>query len=741
MSDNNNNNNDDGVNLLKIVELRLQLGSSEDDQENDESKQTQDDHDGGSSSRSPPVACLAAAAATPPLPTSTTSGFDIMKIVRERADAARLETAGGLELVALTEKIGTTSQMIDNSQDRTTDDAQVPQPTILTRQPEYSRQQQPGAYAVDGPGLANDRENHSNTGSNPGTNEEGLDNWVEEIADDEIIAHPIDDDQQIGLLPNAEPLPSNAISRAYYWRQKLLCSLSAEIIVAFVAVFFFVLIFVLTSSKQGNRNQLPNQNESIRIIPGNPVEATTSETFLESLNLPQCTLEALANSRSLQSKAYQWLVNNINNQTTTQPHLPKWRLIQRFAMATFYYSTRGDYWVKNRGWLDWETNECSWEQIVFNQTFSPDLCCNEMGEIKALQFWNANNMEGTIPPEISLLGKSLQSFKVHQQLQLRGTIPTEFGLLTKLTGLVLSVTNIDGSFPSEFGQLQSLQELHLILTSNQGQIPSEIGRLSNLSTFAVVRTDLTGSVPGELYKLPGLQSLTIQECPRLETEYILQEVIQTAKKLRSLMLSSQSSGTVMSIPSEIGKLTELERLHLIDWTNQGTIPSELGQLTKLTSLYMPGNSISGILPHEVFELTELINLNVGSNQLQGTLPPVLFSKLSQLKFISINDNMFSGTVPTELGQLSGLRKLEVQNTSLSGTLPTEILMLEQLTCLVVTETSLSGSIPEELCDRMYQQEIKCYGPPPCKVLRMNTSITACHGTSLCGCDCGPCKPN
>ncbi|CAB9529362.1 unknown protein [Seminavis robusta] len=348
---NNNNNNDDDVDLLKIAELRLQLGNSEDDQENDESKQTRDDHDGGTSSRSPPAPSLAATAAVPPLPTSTTtSGFDIMKIVRERADAARLETAVGLELVELTEKVGTTQMGNNSCHDRITDNAQVPQPTILTKLPEFSRQQQmnPGAYAVDGPCLANDRENRSNTGSdtgsntgsNTGTSEEGLNNWLEEIADDEIIAHPIDDDQQIGLLPNAEPLPTNRRSRQY-WRQKLLCSLSVEINVAFFLVSIIVLI-LLATSKQGNKNQIPQKNGSI-YTPPNPVEVATAQTFLESLNLPRYTLEALANSRSPQTKAYQWLVNNINNQTFTQPDLPKSRLIQRFAMATFFYSTRGDY--------------------------------------------------------------------------------------------------------------------------------------------------------------------------------------------------------------------------------------------------------------------------------------------------------------------------------------------------------------------------------------------------------------
>ncbi|CAB9511606.1 Leucine Rich Repeat [Seminavis robusta] len=716
MSNNNNNNNDsddDDVDLLKIVELRLQLGDSENCQEN-ESKQAVVGSSSCSSS-SPTSSSRVASAAAPTLPPSTTtSDFNIMKIVRERADAAHLETAGDFELVELTEQAGTTSQMSDN---RNKDDAQVPLQKILTRQSEYSGQKQrnPGAYVVDGPGLANDRENHSNSSS--GTSEEGLDNWVEEIPDDEVIAHPMDNDQQTGLLPNAEPLSINQRSRHK-------SSPGDEILVL--------------TSKQGNGKQLPNQNESTR-IPASPVEvAASAQTFLESLNLPRYTQEALANSRSPQFKAYQWLVNSINNQTFIQPDLPKWRLIQRFTMATFYYSTRGDYWVKNRGWLDWETNECSWEQIFDGIIFSPEVICNDKGEIKALAFTHANSMEGAIPPEISLLGKSLQSIKVIWQLELRGTIPTEFGLLTQLTQLTLAVTNIAGSIPTELGQLQSLQILHLSAIRIHGQIPSEIGRLRNLSEFAVTETDLTGSVPRKLYKLPDLQSLTIRECPGLETEYILQEVVHNAIQLRWLSLSKQSIGTLMPIPSEIGTLTQLRFLCLENWNLHGTLPKEIGKLGKLATLMLSGSSISGTLPPILLELTNLAFLYLVSNKLEGILPPDLFSILTNLQELHINDNLFLGTIPMEVGQLSDLWTLKLQNTNLSGTLPTEILMLENLASLVVTDTSLSGSIPEELCNKLYQQETKCYGGH-CKLLPVKSNTTVCHGTSLCGCDCGPCQ--
>ncbi|CAB9501784.1 Leucine Rich Repeat [Seminavis robusta] len=572
-----------------------------------------------------------------------------MKIVRERADAARLEleTAGDVELVQVAEKEIDNNN--NNNYDSTAEDAQMPQQTILTRQPGYScRQLQwiPGAYPVDGPFLANDR-------SNTGTSEEGLDNWVEEIADDEIIAHPIDDDQQIDLLPNAEPLPTDQRSRQY-WRQKLLCSLSAEIIVALLVVSIIVLIFVLTST-QGNRNQLQNQNESIH-IPANPVEVATEQTFLESLNLPHYTQEALANSRSPQSKAYQWLVNNINNQTFfTQPDLPKWRLAQRFALATFYCSTRGDYWVKHRGWLDWETNECSWEQIFWNLTFSPDLSCNEMGEIKALVFWNANNLEGTLPPEIFLLGNGLQTLQISGNAELSGTLPTEIGLLTNLTMMSFGLSGLSGSLPTELGCLQYLTSLRVTHSHISGPLPSELGNLLNLTDLTLINTALTGT-----------------------------------------------------FPMNLGELSELFVLFLEDWNIKGTLPVEIKKVTNLALLTLQNCSISGTFPRVLSELPNLAQLKLGSNHLNGRLPPHLLSELTKLQVLSIKDNLFSGSIPTEIGVLSSLKQLELQNTYLSGTIPTELHALDNLTSLVLKNTLLSGRIPDKLCSKLYKERFQCF---------------------------------
>ena len=82
-------------------------------------------------------------------------------------------------------------------------------------------------------------------------------------------------------------------------------------------------------------------------------------------------------------------------------NMAQWKKEQLFALATFYYSTRGDYWVENQGWLDWDTNECDWEQLATYEDATTGLNCNDGGEIRVLKFQKTNNLDGRIPPEIS----------------------------------------------------------------------------------------------------------------------------------------------------------------------------------------------------------------------------------------------------------------------------------------------------------------------------------------------------
>ena len=116
-------------------------------------------------------------------------------------------------------------------------------------------------------------------------------------------------------------------------------------------------------------------------------------------------------SSSPQNKALDWILSD----PFSSDGLPEDRLVQRFALATLYYSTDGaNYWRNGGGWLT-STNECDWDGD--DRQF---LCSSEsMVEVVFL----VNN-------------------------QLTGPIPSEFALLTQLTYLALYNNDLTGSMPS-----------------------------------------------------------------------------------------------------------------------------------------------------------------------------------------------------------------------------------------------------------------------------------------------------
>ncbi|CAB9520775.1 LRR receptor-like serine threonine-protein kinase [Seminavis robusta] len=603
----------------------------------------------------------------------------------------------------------------------------------------------PGAYAVAGIGIWDNNHHH---------HEEGWEDLEgrESLPDSPTVTQPMGEEENTDsllVLFTSSPIPplDTKPMPKQYWRQRLFRVLSLEVNVVLLAVVVVLLAFMAVSITNNGSTNTNSQSTAIQISGSlelsslelsKPTMAPTS--FLDSLNLPQYTLEALENPRTPQSKAYQWLTNNLNNsnQNSTLQDLPKWRQLQRFALATFYYSTRGDYWVKKHGWMDWETDECNWEQrLSFRLDDSPEeLNCNAIGEIKALSFRNANNMEGTLPPEISILGNSLQLLAMNWQLELTGNIPSEVGLLTKLTELGLTTTKLSGSLPTELGLLQTLNGF-MISGMFSGTIPAELGNLGNLTDFSLQQTNLTGTFPNNFFKICGLETFFVDDCPGLDTESVPELVARGMPKLRLFALSNRVLGEEIHIPTELGILSELEFLQLSDWYLNGTIPDELGKLTKLSLLDLSKNGISGNFPSFLSKFDNLGYLNIHANHFEGKLPPHLIAQLPKLQKLYISENQFFGSIPTEVGLVSSLKKLEMQNTNLSGTLPSELLALENLTSLVVANTSLSGSIPEQLCGKMYQQELKCFGEHCYNQVQHENLI--CQGTCLCGCDCDLCQ--
>ena len=138
-----------------------------------------------------------------------------------------------------------------------------------------------------------------------------------------------------------------------------------------------------------------------------------------------------------------------------------------FALSTLYLSMEGERWTNDDNWLE-DPLVCTWYGVN----------CTEEGIELDLQ---RNNLRGSIPTEIGLL-ISMRDINLAKSPFLRGSLPTQIGLLTGLKGLDLDASWLVGQIPSEIGNCANLIKLNMQLTDFTGTVPSEIGNLASLGT-------------------------------------------------------------------------------------------------------------------------------------------------------------------------------------------------------------------------------------------------------------------
>ena len=314
-------------------------------------------------------------------------------------------------------------------------------------------------------------------------------------------------------------------------------------------------------------------------FPGPPIASSPLSDLLLSVS-PRLRA-SLGDPTTPQAQAFQWLSNDTNLGLYSDL-----QTIQRFALATFYYSTNGDDWTRNDGWLS-DDDECTW--FTSSTNLQP---CNETGSFVNLEL-DLNNLGGTLPPELAMLAGSLVQLELSRfgsSSFIGGTIPPEYGSLTLLEYLSLRGNELSGQLPTELGQLQRLDSIDLSENLLSGTLPEETGSWSQVSILDVGSNRFSGPLPTSLGRLP---------------------------KLRSLFLSNNLF--TGPLPAELGRLFLLENL---DLENNGitSIPTEIGRLVLSRSLSLAKNNLVGTIPTEIGGLVNLLSLDLGENQLSGTIP-------------------------------------------------------------------------------------------------------------------------
>lgn len=207
---------------------------------------------------------------------------------------------------------------------------------------------------------------------------------------------------------------------------------------------------------------------------------------------------------------------------------------------------------------------------------------------------------------------------------------------------------------------------------------------------------LNGTLPEELYALMDLKSID------LFSNLALQGTISTQIGVLTNMdkLSFMMTGLTGTLPSEIGHLSDLSILYLASGdhfplTLSGTIPREIYQLTKLQQLMMNSHRFSGTISTEIGLLTNLVTLLLQVNQFSGSVPTEI-GRLSLLRQAYLFDNALTGTIPTELALLPWLGDLHLNSNQLTGTIPSSLGSASSLKELVLANNHLEGTVPSEL---------------------------------------------
>ena len=104
-----------------------------------------------------------------------------------------------------------------------------------------------------------------------------------------------------------------------------------------------------------------------------------------------------------------------------------------------------------------------------------------------------NTLNGTTPTELGAMDASLETLFMGRN-QLTGSLPTELGLLTNLLDLYLERNALSGIIPSEVGRADELIVLDLWRNVFTGTLPSELGRSKNLTFFTFERNELSGII-------------------------------------------------------------------------------------------------------------------------------------------------------------------------------------------------------------------------------------------------------
>ena len=195
------------------------------------------------------------------------------------------------------------------------------------------------------------------------------------------------------------------------------------------------------------------------------------------------------------------------------------QLLQRYALATIYYSTSQNEWT-SCGAIDTtspcdnndhrylsSSNHLSWEGINGKNGLVTWLDLNTKNLSNHCPSDNTLVEYDVLPLELTLLSPSLELLWLHSN-PLCGTIPSYIGEFTSLQSLSVYSTNMSGILPESIYDIEKLSSIRLYKSHFSGGISANIKELKNLKWLWIHENEFTGPLP-ELESLTLLEGITL----------------------------------------------------------------------------------------------------------------------------------------------------------------------------------------------------------------------------------------
>jgi len=367
---------------------------------------------------------------------------------------------------------------------------------------------------------------------------------------------------------------------------------------------------------------------------------------------------------------------------------PMEEILERFVLANFYFSTRGDEWTNQVNFFS-KKSVCEWNDKILG------VFCNDDNQVSKILL-PESNLNGTIPHDIGLLShmKTLNLTKN----ALNGSIPVSIGIMSSLTSIDMSFNDISGRLPQSLAMLMDLTILNLSFNDLEGS--DEVSVLKDLPMLEVIdlnHNNLAGNV-GQFGVSGSLRAIDISYN---FLDGTIPHRFSEGKKLKSLKLNfNKIRGEV---PDGMGRLYNLEELDMSNNELTGSIPSTFGDLIMLKILNLNSNKFQYGLPAELGYLDELSILDVRDNGIDS-IPSELFD-MAKIQRMYLSSNRISGSLPTEIGRATSLVELDLSENKFSNKLPPELSNLSALEVLYLNNNLFDGSIPSELSSLFLLREM------------------------------------